>query len=146
MNLKVLAIALTILAGVSAAQQTPAPKPLVDDEAQLPPEEDKAQKPREYSFNPVQSRDEVRVGEFYFKSGDFSAAVVRFREATKWNDGNSEAWLLLAETEEKNRQLKAASDAYEKYLDLAPDAKNAPSVKKKLETLKALLLSRKSKG
>jgi tetratricopeptide (TPR) repeat protein len=135
-----------ILAGMSAAQQTPAPKPSVDDQAQLPPEEDKAQKPKEYRFNPVQSQDEVRVGDYYFKSGDFRAAAVRFREATKWNDGNSEAWLLLAETEEKNRQLKAASEAYEKYLDLAPDARNAPSVKKKLKTLKAQLLSRKSKA
>jgi len=51
---------LLILAGTSAAQQTPAPKPSVVDQAQLPPEEDKAQKPREYRFNPVQSQDEGR--------------------------------------------------------------------------------------
>jgi len=118
----------------------------MDARAQLPPEEDKAQKPKEYHFNPVQSQDEVRVGDFYFKSGDFRAAALRFREATKWNDGNSEAWLLLAESEEKNRQLKTASEAYEKYLDLAPDARNAPSVKRKLRTLKAQLLSQKSRG
>src|SRR5580698_700755 len=101
---------LLILAGMSAAQQAPAPKPSVDEQAQLPPEEDKALRPKEYHFNPLQSQDELRVGEFYFKSGDFSAAALRFSEATKWNDGNSEAWLLLAESQEKNRQTKAASE------------------------------------
>ena len=60
----------------------------------------------------------------------------RFREATKWNDGNSDAWLRLGEAEEKNKDSKAARDAYEKYLKLAPDAKNASEVRKKLEKLK----------
>jgi tetratricopeptide (TPR) repeat protein len=137
---------LLILAGVSAAQQTSAPKPSVDEQAQLPPEEDKAQRPKEYRFNPLQSNDDVRVGEFYFKSGDFAAAAGRFREATKWNVGNSQAWLLLAESEEKNHELKAASEAYEKYLHLAPDGKNASKVKKRLEKLKAVPLAGKSKS
>jgi tetratricopeptide (TPR) repeat protein len=118
-----------------AAQQTP-PKPSDPDQAQLPPEEDKAVVPKEYSFNPLQSKKEVTVGEFYFKKSDYRAAAIRFREATKWNDGNSEAWMRLAETEEKNHSAKAAREAYQKYLQLAPDAKNAAEIRKRLEKLK----------
>jgi len=104
---------------------------------QLPPDEDKT-KPQEqqYSFNPVQSKKEVSVGEFYFKKNDYRAAVGRFREATKWNDGNADAWLRLGDAEEKMKDFKAARDAWEKYLQLAPDAKNAAEVRKRLDKLK----------
>lgn len=119
-------------ATVAPAQQAQAPNPPVE-EGQLPPEEDNAKIQKQYSFNPLQSKKEVTVGEFYFKKGDFKAAAGRFREATKWNDGNAEAWLRLGDTEEKMKDAKAAHEAWEKYLQLAPEAKNAGEVRKKLE-------------
>ncbi len=105
-------------------------------DVQLPPEEDAGAVPKTYSFNPLQSKKEVTVGEFYLKKGDARAAAGRFREATKWNDGNADAWLRLAEAEEKNKDLKAAREAYEKYLQVAPDAKNASEVRKRIDKLK----------
>jgi tetratricopeptide (TPR) repeat protein len=113
-------------------KQEPKPESKQEDEVQLPPEEDKTQIPKEYTFNPVQSKKEVTVGEFYFKKRDFKAAAGRFREATKWNDGNAEAWLRLGDAQEKMKDPKAAREAWEKYLQLAPDAKNAPEVRKRL--------------
>ena len=113
-----------------------APKDLPPEENQLPPEEDKAKLPEEYSFNPLKSKKDVTVGEFYFKKSDFKAAAGRFREATKWNDSNAEAWLRLGDAEEKMHDSKAAREAWEKYLQLAPDAKNAAEVRKKLDRLK----------
>ena len=126
-------------AALAPAQQPPSPKDQAGaqvEEGQLPPEEDKAKIPQQYSFNPLQSKKEVAVGEFYFKKGDFKAAERRFREATKWNDGNAEAWLRLGDAEEKMKDTKAALDAWEKYLQLAPEAKNAGEVRRKLEKLK----------
>jgi tetratricopeptide (TPR) repeat protein len=99
---------------------------------QLPPDEDVVKPEQHYSFNPVQSKKEVTVGEFYFKKNDFRAAAGRFREGTKWNDGNADAWLRLGDAEEKMKDTKAAREAWEKYLQLAPDAKNAPEVRRKL--------------
>src|SRR5271155_1149617 len=96
-------IALVFTASM-AAQDKPAPEPAgatTVEEGQLPPEEDKAEVKQVYSFNPLQSRKEVTVGDFYMKKGDFKAAVLRFREATKWNDGNAEAWQWLGEADEK---------------------------------------------
>ena len=108
------------------------PKPA---EEQLPPEEDIAATKQEYTFNPVRSKRDVQVGDFYLKKGDFKAAVARYREATLWNEGNAEAWLRLGEAEEKRGAPKAAKAAYQKYLDLAPEAKPAAEVKKRLEKL-----------
>jgi tetratricopeptide (TPR) repeat protein len=118
------------LASVAVAQ---APKDLPPEESQLPPEEDKAKVQQQYSFNPLQSKKEVTVGEFYLKKGDFKAAAGRFREATKWNDGNADAWLKLGDAEDKMKDSKAAHEAWEKYLQLAPEAKNAAEVRRKLQ-------------
>jgi tetratricopeptide (TPR) repeat protein len=125
------------LASAAAAQAPKEPANLPPEESQvspdqLPPEEDKAKIPQQYSFNPLQSKKDVTVGEFYFKKGDFKAAAGRFREATKWNDGNAEAWLRLGDAEDKMRDSKAAREAWEKYLQLAPESKNAGEIRKKL--------------
>jgi tetratricopeptide (TPR) repeat protein len=123
---------------VAAGQQPPAPKqPDQPQQAvELPPEEDKSAQPKEYAFNPLQSKKEVTVGEFYFKKGDYRAAAGRFSEATKYNNGNAEAWLRLGDSQEKLKDPKAAREAYTKYLELAADAKNAAEVRKKLDKLK----------
>jgi len=90
----------------------------------------------QYSFNPLQAEKDVRVGNYYFKKGSFRAAALRFRRATKWNEGYAEAWLRLGEAEEKQKDEKAAKEAYAKYLELSPDAKNANDIRKKIEKLK----------
>jgi tetratricopeptide (TPR) repeat protein len=106
------------------------------DKNGLPPEEDKSIAVKEYAFNPLQAQKEIRTGNYYFKKGSFRAAAGRFEEATKWNDGEPEAWLRLGEAEEKLKDHKAAYTAYSKYLELAADAKNADEIRKKLEKLK----------
>ncbi len=100
-----------------------------------PPEEDDSVKPKEYAFNPLQAEKEVTVGLFYMKKGSLAAAVARFTEATKWNPTFPEAYLRLGEAEEKFHDTKAAKEAYAKYLQLAPDAKNAGEIRKKLAKL-----------
>lgn len=97
-----------------------------------PPEEDESAKPKEYAFNPLQAQKEIEVGSEYFKKGAYKAAVARFTEATRWNPTLPEAYLKLGEAEEKLGDPKAAKEAYSKYLQLAPDAKNAAQIKKKL--------------
>lgn len=98
-----------------------------------PPEEDSTLiEQKEYVFNPLQAEKELRTGNFYAKKGNFKAASMRYQEATKWNPGMPEAWLKLGEALEKRKDMKGAREAYAKYLELAPDAKNAAAVKKKL--------------
>ena len=101
-----------------------------------PPEEDTSLAPKEYSFNPLQAKKDITTGNYYLKKGSYRAAAGRFAEATKWNDGDSEAWLKLGETEEKLKDHKAAKEAYAKYLELAPEAKNSEEIRKKMEKLK----------
>jgi tetratricopeptide (TPR) repeat protein len=112
------------------------PKPPASAQEEIPPEEDTTIAVKEYSFNPLQAEKEVRIGNYYFHKGSYRAAAQRFREATKWNQGYAEAWLRLGEAEEKLKDKTAARDAYAKYVELAPEAKNLADVKKKIGKLK----------
>ena len=105
---------------------------------EVPKEEDESLAPttREYAFNPLQAEKEITVGNYYFKKGSYRAAANRFREATKWNPGSGEAWLRLGEAEEKQKDTKSAKEAFAKYLEISPDAKDAAEIRKKLEKLK----------
>jgi tetratricopeptide (TPR) repeat protein len=130
---------LIVAAGLFPAAKTvlgQLPPPLVP-KTELPPDEDKANAVEKFSFNPVQSKREMTAGDFYFKKGNYSAAVARYERATKWNDGNAEAWRRLGEAQEKKSNDKAAMAAYQKFLELSPHAKKADDVRKKLAKLKS---------
>jgi len=104
-------------------------------EVQEPPEEDAQLKPKVYSFNPLQARKEMDVGNEYFKKHSYKAAAMRYQEATKWNPNLAEAWLRLGEAEEKRKNAKDAKDAYSKYLELQPGAKDAAEIQKRIAHL-----------
>lgn len=74
----------------------------------------------------------MTAGDFYYKKGNYVAAARRYLEATRWDPTSAEALLKLAKTDEKMRDRAGARDAYTKYLALAPDAKNAAEIKKKI--------------
>src|SRR5690242_6635904 len=133
----VLALLLSLaVTGLADDLKKERPKPPVSDQEEIPKEEDESLSVKEYSLNPLQAQKEVRVGNYYFKKGSYRAPALRFREATKWNAGDAEAWLRLAETAEKQKDDKTVKEAYTKYLELASDAKNAAEIRKKLEKLK----------
>jgi Flp pilus assembly protein TadD len=99
---------------------------------QEPPEEDESLAPKTYSFNPLEADKDLKVGLYYFRKGNYKAAMSRFREATLWNPTFAEAFLRLGESAEKLKDKKAARDAYEKYIALAPTEKQVEAIKKKL--------------
>jgi tetratricopeptide (TPR) repeat protein len=112
------------------------PKPKTSGKQMVPPEEDKTLSNENFSFNPLQSQKWVDVGDQYWKKGKYTAAANRYADATKFNDGNAEAWLKLAKADEKLKDPAAAKAAYTKYLAAAPDAKDAAEIRKKIEKMK----------
>jgi tetratricopeptide (TPR) repeat protein len=117
------------------AQQKPAEQKEPAAQEQAPPEEDESQKPKEYSFNPLQAEHEVRIGNFYFHKGKYRAAEQRFREATRWNPNLAEAYVRLGEAAEKEKDWTAAREAYEKFVELANDDKRSVEIRKKIAKL-----------
>jgi Flp pilus assembly protein TadD len=103
-----------------------------EPKVQEPPEEDESLVEKEYSFNPLQAAKEMKIGDYYAKRGNHKAAAARYQEATRWEPGNARAWLRLGESLEKLKDDKRAREAYAKYLEIEPDSKQAPVIKKKL--------------
>lgn len=120
-----------LIAQETKRQKTPPPKPPQQQE-EAPPEEDESLKPKEFSFNPLEAERDIRIGNYYFKRGRYPAALSRYQEATKWNPNLAEPYLHIGETAEKMKDKKAANQAYRKYLEMAPDSKEAGRLKKKV--------------
>lgn len=140
---------LACTAPAGAQQTAPSPPPqkpgelqkqrkpqATSDKEEVPPEEDTSLAKDDISFNPLQAVKEIDAGNFYFRKGSYLAAANRYRNATKFNEGNSEAWLKLGEASEKLKDRKSAREAYAKYLEVAPDAHDAHEIRKKLEKMK----------
>jgi Flp pilus assembly protein TadD len=143
----VCALLFASLASFAQPQQTKAPdqlkkerpKPATSDKEEVPPEEDASLTNESYSFNPLQSKKDVGVGDEYARKHNYHAAAMRYRSATRWDDGNLDAWLKLGSAEEKLKDADAARQAYSKYLELATDskdAKTAAEIRKRMEKLK----------
>jgi tetratricopeptide (TPR) repeat protein len=112
------------------------PKPKTSGKQAVPPEEDQSLSSQNFDFNPLESQKWVDRGDFYWKKGKYTAAAGRYEGATRFNDGNAQAWLKLAKADEKLRDTDGAKTAYTKYLAVAPDAKDAAEIRKKLEKIK----------
>ena len=133
--------AIVCAAGLSAQEQQP-PQPQKKLETtrpakpveQEPPEEDESLKPEEFALNPLEAQKNITAGDYYFKTKkNYHAAARRYLRATKWDPGSPEAFLKLGESQEKLNDHAAAREAYEKYLELSPGAKNADAIRKKIE-------------
>jgi tetratricopeptide (TPR) repeat protein len=102
-----------------------------------PPEEDEALiRSKDYEFNPLQAVKEIKIGNYYMKKGSFRAASGRFLEASLWDPTNAEAVYRLGEAKEKMGDRKAMAAAWNKFLELAPEDKRAPALRKKLGVAK----------
>lgn len=121
-----------LLAALLHAGQPPSAPPPAE-----PEEEDVTAKERTYEFNPIQAENEIRVGRFYMRRGRWKAAAGRFEEAAKWNPQAAEAYLLLGQAREKLKDAAAARAAYEKFLELSPESKDAAGVRRRLAKLPA---------
>ena len=67
----------------------------------------------------------VEAGNVYLKRGALQGALSRFQEAVNDNPHYAPAYLGLGKVYERMNQKKKALDAYQRYLDEQPSAKDA---------------------
>jgi tetratricopeptide (TPR) repeat protein len=71
----------------------------------------------------------VEVGNYYLRKGELKAALSRFEEALKDNSHYAPAYLGLGKVYERMKQKEKALDAYRRYLDELPSAKDAANAR-----------------
>ncbi len=67
----------------------------------------------------------VEIGNVYLHKGALAGALSRFEEAVKDNPHYAPAYLGLGKVYERMKQKQKALDAYQRYLDELPSAKDA---------------------
>jgi len=122
----------TVLAACLLAQSEKSQTPQPATQAEPPEEDLSPSEQKVYVLNPLQAAKEMKIGNFYMKKGSFKAAARRFEEATRWDPNSSEAFLRLGDAQDKLGNQKAAHDAWQQFLKLQPDSKQAPEIRKKL--------------
>ena len=123
----------TLFAGAVYAQFPPPPPPAPPPNYQEPPEEDESiATPKVYTFNPLQAKKEIEVGDFNAKRGNYKGAAYRYREATHWDDGNANAFFKLGDASERLKDYDSARDAFDAYLKLVTDKKKTAEVQKRI--------------
>ncbi len=111
------------------AERSEAHDGLVDEDEQFA-------RPQSYAFNPLQAREELKVGRYYAKKGSLRAAAGRYQEATRWDANFAEAYWRLGKTLEKLERHEEAMEAYASYLRVEPSGKYARTVRRSLDQLR----------
>jgi tetratricopeptide (TPR) repeat protein len=87
------------------------------------------------AWDPLTANKDLEVGTYYYKKGNYDAAIDRFEEAARLQPGLARPYLKLGETYEKKNNLSMAVASYRKYLELYRSAPDAKSVQKRIEEL-----------
>ncbi len=118
-----------LLSGPAIRSQTKEPQ-----EPQQPQESED-----ENTFDPVRAAKDMQVGDFYFRRGNYDAAIMRYKDAAQHRPNFAIPYLRIAKAYEKKKDLKSAIEAYQKYLQILPKGKDAPYARKQIEELQRKL-------
>jgi len=108
----------------------PPPPPPAVDAAAVP---DPAKPPP--VFDPLGAEKDIEVGNFYFKRGNYDAAIERFHDAARKHAGYAKPYLLLGETYEKKNDAQNALKAYREFLKLYPQSPDRKRVEGRIADL-----------
>jgi tetratricopeptide (TPR) repeat protein len=90
-----------------------------------------------HPWDPHKAAKCVEVGDYYYKQGNYRAAISRYQEALEWKPKDAEATYKLAEVQEKSGDLNAALDNYRAYLKILPGGPYADKAQKGIDRLKS---------
>jgi len=102
--------------------------------------------PKVYTFNPLQAKKELSVGDFNMKRGNVKGAAYRYREAAQWDDGSAEAFQKWGEASEKLKDYDSAREAFGKYVTLVTDKKKIDAVQKRVAKYPASVSAKPTEG
>ncbi len=89
-----------------------------------------------HPWDPHKAMKCIEVGDFYFKQGNYRAAISRYQEALEWKPNDAEATYKLGEVQEKAGDVPAALENYQAYLKILPNGPYAEKAQKGIDRLK----------
>lgn len=90
---------------------------------------------QEHPFNPMKSKKDIDIGDFYFRRKNYKGALERYKDALFYKDNDAVATYRVAVCEEKLGDRDEAQKFYEQYLKILPDGPLAKEAKASLDRL-----------
>jgi len=90
-----------------------------------------------HPWDPHKAMKCIEVGDWYYKQGNYRAAISRYQEALDWKPKDAEATYKLGEVQEKAGDIPAALGNYQAYLKILPKGPYAEKAQKGIDRLKA---------
>ncbi len=127
------------------AQSRPQKPVLIRDTGKAEGKEDEeAAKAKVY--NPMLAEKNVKVGNFYFKKKNYTAAIQRYLEALEFQPNRIEAYEALGKAYEKNNEPEKALAVYRDFIEKYPASPKAPAFKSQAAKLEKKLSQAKKPG
>ena len=129
-----------LFSAVLPAQDGPQPvrKPMLirdtDIAEGIEPEPEPAKEP-----NPARSRENLNIGNTYFKRGNVTAAISRYIEAIAWQEDSIPAHEALARAYERNGEFTKAILTLETVIEKNPDSRKNREFQAKIASLRKKL-------
>ena len=89
-----------------------------------------------HPWDPHKAMKCIEVGDWYYKQGNYRAAISRYQEALEWKPKDADATYKLGEVEEKARDFTAALASYQDYLKILPKGPYADRALRGIDRLK----------
>ena len=89
--------------------------------------------------NPLLAKENIDIGNFYFKRKNYTAAIQRYLDAIEYQPGSSPAHEALARAYEKNDQIAKAIDTCRDFILKNPDSPQIPEFRTRLNELEKKL-------
>lgn len=117
-----------------AQDRRPGDKPVLirDEVTKRDAEEEKV-----YPHDPEAAKENLEIGDFYFKRDNFPAAEQRYREAVNYNRHWPEAWEKLVEALSRQSNFEAAIEICEDFIRENPESDEIEEFNEKKTELQA---------
>jgi tetratricopeptide (TPR) repeat protein len=90
-----------------------------------------------HPWDPHKAAKCVEVGDWYYKQGNYRAAMSRYQEALEWKPKDADATYKLAEVQEKSGDPTGALANYQAYLKILPNGPYADKARKGIDRVKS---------
>jgi tetratricopeptide (TPR) repeat protein len=85
--------------------------------------------------DPKLAKQNITIGNFYLKKGNFAAAIQRYLEALEYQSDSIQAFEALARAYEKNGEIAKAISTYKSCIEKNPDLPDTHEIRLKLAKL-----------
>ena len=129
-------LALLAFAGLGYAQTTPPKKPptIIRDTGVAEGKVD-AETVVNKEYNPILAEKNLKIGDFYFKKGNYDAAIPRYQDAIEYQPSLVAAYDALGRAYEKKGDKVKAIAIYADFLKKFPNSPKAPEFKSRSNRL-----------